>query len=870
MLQDETVKLTEAEIVKLGIDICTALEVCSKKEIIHRDIKPENIFVNDFGDFKLGDFGIARKLEGQISNLSRKGTPNYMAPEVFNGKDYDARADIYSLGIVLYRYLNNNRLPFLETEEQIKSPVERDNASAKRLRGEKLPAPSNASAKMAEVVLRACAYNPNARFQDATQMKRALQSVLDAPAPKPPKRTGKIIAGIAAAVVLLGSAAALFATGALESMFPAEKEPEASVEPTIVEQEVISPIVPIIAEADALVQNQDYLGALAVIQAAQETYPDEAELAAYHSKLIDQISADKLNAAQELAGAGDYPSAIALLQDAIGSYGERPDFLTALENYQSEYTRTVREDVLQEVSLLTAGEDYLGALKAINNFISTLGTDEELTAKKEALETSYINQVMKQTSELLLLEDYDEADRIINAAREYLPTSEQLVAESVRVQNARPVYLLKEISPYKTPAHYSAKSTLTMGGTNYTTGFTCMGFGAFNEGNQTYFNLDGRYSMISFTAGIVSARGNAVTFLFHADGELVYKFTMHKGDKPTKHVFNIVGCKQFRISVYDNCALSEDSGIYGIADIIVKKNASTYDKEAVKLSENQVYLLDEMRPYKVPSHYEDSSILSMGGQNYAHGFSCMGYGAFNSGNKTYFNLDGKYSKITFTTGIVLDRGLGVEYRFYTDGKLAHEVKLKTSDLATTHSFSVEGCKQLLICVYDTKLTADASGTYGIAEIIMDKSSSYNDSDNDGKLGSGEYYLLDEIKPHNVPTRYDDKNVLTMGGKHYSHGFSCMGNGYNLMGNQTYFKLDGKYKEISFIAGTILDRGHNVTFRFMADGKQVYEFKMKEGDLPTKHKFSVEGYSELIISVSDFQPGADTSGTYGLGNIIVTK
>ena len=47
-------KLTEKEVVKLGSDICTTLEICAKRNVIHRDIKPENIFVNSFGDFKLG------------------------------------------------------------------------------------------------------------------------------------------------------------------------------------------------------------------------------------------------------------------------------------------------------------------------------------------------------------------------------------------------------------------------------------------------------------------------------------------------------------------------------------------------------------------------------------------------------------------------------------------------------------------------------------------------------------------------------------------------------------------------------------------------------------------------------------------------
>ena len=78
--------LSEQEVIKLGIDLCTALELCARRNIIHRDIKPENIFVNPFGDFKLGDFGIARKLENVTGGLSQKGTYNYMAPEIEKGQ----------------------------------------------------------------------------------------------------------------------------------------------------------------------------------------------------------------------------------------------------------------------------------------------------------------------------------------------------------------------------------------------------------------------------------------------------------------------------------------------------------------------------------------------------------------------------------------------------------------------------------------------------------------------------------------------------------------------------------------------------------------------------------------------------------------
>ncbi|MCL2828253.1 MAG: protein kinase [Oscillospiraceae bacterium] len=180
--------LTEAEVIKLGQDICSALELCAQRDIMHRDVKPENIFVSSFGDFKLGDFGIARKLEKSNDSLSRKGTPNYMAPEIDMSKEYDATVDIYSLGLVLYKLLNNNRLPFLDPNAQLIQYQDRKDALNRRFDGEPLPAPINASPHLAQVILVACAFRPAERFQSPTAFKNALGAVLGAaPAPIPPK-----------------------------------------------------------------------------------------------------------------------------------------------------------------------------------------------------------------------------------------------------------------------------------------------------------------------------------------------------------------------------------------------------------------------------------------------------------------------------------------------------------------------------------------------------------------------------------------------------------------------------------------------------------------------------------------------------------
>lgn len=134
--------MTVADVVSIGEDILSCLETCEENNIIHRDIKPANLFRNEKGVYKLGDFGIAKDMSTSVGSLSYKGTENYMAPEVYMGKRYNSTIDIYALGIVLYKLLNRNRLPFMSQEKLTSASIER--AFQKRNTGEPLPKPMQA------------------------------------------------------------------------------------------------------------------------------------------------------------------------------------------------------------------------------------------------------------------------------------------------------------------------------------------------------------------------------------------------------------------------------------------------------------------------------------------------------------------------------------------------------------------------------------------------------------------------------------------------------------------------------------------------------------------------------------------------------
>ena len=170
--------MARRDIIKLGIDICKALELCQRYNIIHRDIKPENIFISDNGDYKLGDFGIARTIERTTSGLSKKGTYSYMAPEVYAGREYGFSVDTYSLGLVLYRMLNKNRGPFLPQPPEAITFSSREQALGRRISGEALPRPFYGEGRLGEIVLKACAFDPKDRYSSPQQLRQELEAIL--------------------------------------------------------------------------------------------------------------------------------------------------------------------------------------------------------------------------------------------------------------------------------------------------------------------------------------------------------------------------------------------------------------------------------------------------------------------------------------------------------------------------------------------------------------------------------------------------------------------------------------------------------------------------------------------------------------------
>ncbi len=105
--------LSTARALSIGRQICEGLSEAHKIGIVHRDLKPNNIMIDDNGNARIMDFGIARSVKGKSITGSgiMIGTPEYMSPEQAEGKDVDHRSDIYSLGVILYEMVTG-QLPF--------------------------------------------------------------------------------------------------------------------------------------------------------------------------------------------------------------------------------------------------------------------------------------------------------------------------------------------------------------------------------------------------------------------------------------------------------------------------------------------------------------------------------------------------------------------------------------------------------------------------------------------------------------------------------------------------------------------------------------------------------------------------------------
>ncbi len=165
--------LDSRKVAQIGSQICQALSVAHKHDIIHRDIKPQNIMVQPDGTIKVMDFGIARAKNSHLTaDNSVLGTAHYVSPEQTQGKPLGPTSDIYSLGIVMYE-ASCGKVPF-DGDDAI-------SVALKQVNEQPVP-PSqvnpNVDPQLETIIMKCLMKDPQARFQTADELRRALTDYL--------------------------------------------------------------------------------------------------------------------------------------------------------------------------------------------------------------------------------------------------------------------------------------------------------------------------------------------------------------------------------------------------------------------------------------------------------------------------------------------------------------------------------------------------------------------------------------------------------------------------------------------------------------------------------------------------------------------
>jgi Tfp pilus assembly protein PilF/TolB-like protein/predicted Ser/Thr protein kinase len=168
-------RLAPGQALPIAGQICAGLDEAHRLGIIHRDLKPQNVMIDEDGQAKILDFGLARLFAEAApeSRSSRSGTPAYISPEQIRGLPVDGRSDLYSLGVLLYEMLTG-RTPF--QAESVEELVDKHVHETPRDPRELNP---GLSAGLSGVVMRLLEKDPAKRYQTAAEVEKALDELSD-------------------------------------------------------------------------------------------------------------------------------------------------------------------------------------------------------------------------------------------------------------------------------------------------------------------------------------------------------------------------------------------------------------------------------------------------------------------------------------------------------------------------------------------------------------------------------------------------------------------------------------------------------------------------------------------------------------------
>ena len=572
---------SESNVRKLAVEIGQGLRAAHTHGIIHRDIKPDNMFVSKSGIYKLGDFNISKKA---VSTRTYAGTQYYMAPEIYRAKanvdsSYTTQADIYSFGLCLYQMMNDGQLPFEDT-------LDPDTAYDKRMTERvTFPRPHNASPDFARIILKACAFDANARYKSIDDMLAELGGKVS------PSSNRTQYADSISSVTRRGNATQY----ADEDIAPSHRQKNNSKSGKVI---------------------AGFLAAIVLIIGGVFFFP----------KLL------KSNDSNVLEDESDSISK--------GNEEDLTDIIT-------EETTENSEDVNVQTSITTKDTD-------------NMESDEMI---KE--ETTIATTTMTTTTTTSLSE--------------------------TPVKNIEPQDLLSVCPPYKTE-NCETWSNLSMGGTKYYSGVSIGRTGSWGGEGYALFNLDKKYSLLTFEVGNIDERGVAENqgLFIYLDDRIALSIDLVPGVLPKSYELDVSGAQQMKI--YG----STWAGDYGMANIKITESSGSTKDTTPQTNEGKS-LLSVIQPYKT-DNYEEWVNLSIAGTIHASGICVGRTGSWGGEGYALFNLNASYNSLSFDVGNIDDRGVakGQIIEIYLDDRLVWSHELNPEEMPTHHEVDLSGAKQMKI------------------------------------------------------------------------------------------------------------------------------------------------------------------------------
>ncbi|MGD0733535.1 MAG: protein kinase [Terracidiphilus sp.] len=426
-------QFTLIERLEIVRQVCLALGYAHQKGVVHRDIKPANVMVQPDGNIKIVDFGVARLAShsGHTQAGMVIGTFHYISPERLLGKPADGRADIWSVGVILYQLLTG-RLPF---------PGD-DPATLHRVIREAHEPLSSAHAGyppvLDHILDRALAKDPIDRYETAEEMAADLEAAND---DLKREKVGEALGNVKHMIDQEKWTSVRPVLLDLQRLNPQNTEVKRllrEVQEKVAKQQKAMQLHQLLGEAEEAVLTQRYRDALEFYNQATTLDKGNPELALKieHVRGLKEKAervAQLLEQAREARGRSDFASAGELIDKALQLDERNTDLRNERARIVQEAERMNRERQRREFSELARGQlaarQYTEAIKNLRAALEIDPTDNEtqqlyqgaVERQEEQRRRKIIEQIVAEISESIGAEDYDRALALIQRAQERLP-----------------------------------------------------------------------------------------------------------------------------------------------------------------------------------------------------------------------------------------------------------------------------------------------------------------------------------------------------------------------------------------------------------------------------------------------------------------